>query len=175
MEPVKVIPCLDMMNGRIVKGVHFQNMVDAGDPAECIARYCEEGADEIWMLDIKASEEGRRTNLEMIRRAAALCTVPLCIGGGIKNLDDVDAVMEAGARKVGIGSAALTNDEVIRRASYKYGPGAVTALVDVFRNAAGEYEVMGAGQKPSGKLLAPWIRQLADWGAGEILLTLPHV
>ena len=160
-----------MMNGRIVKGVHFQNMVDAGDPAECIARYCEEGADEIWMLDIKASEEGRRTNLEMIRRAAALCTVPLCIGGGIKNLDDVDAVMEAGARKVGIGSAALTNDEVIRRASYKYGPGAVTALVDVFRNAAGEYEVMGAGQKPSGKLLAPWIRQLADWGAGEILLT----
>lgn len=171
MEPVKVIPCLDMMNGRIVKGVHFQNMVDAGDPAECIARYCEEGADEIWMLDIKASEEGRRTNLEMIRRAAALCTVPLCIGGGIKNLDDVDAVMEAGARKVGIGSAALTNDEVIRRASYKYGPSAVTALVDVFRNAAGEYEVMGAGQKPSGKLLAPWIRQLADWGAGEILLT----
>ena len=83
MEPVKVIPCLDMMNGRIVKGVHFQNMVDAGDPAECIARYCEEGADEIWMLDIKASEEGRRTNLEMIRRAAALCTVPLCIGGGM--------------------------------------------------------------------------------------------
>ena len=122
MEPVKVIPCLDMMNGRIVKGVHFQNMVDAGDPAECIARYCEEGADKMWMLDIKASEEGRRTNLEMIRRAAALCTVPLCIGGGIKNLDDVDAVMEAGARKVGIGSAALTNDEVIRRASYKYGP-----------------------------------------------------
>ena len=100
MEPVKVIPCLDMMNGRIVKGVHFQNMVDAGDPAECIARYCEEGADEIWMLDIKASEEGRRTKLEMIRRAAALCTVPLCIGGGIKNLDDVDAVMEAGARGV---------------------------------------------------------------------------
>ena len=171
MEPVKVIPCLDMMNGRIVKGVHFRDMVDAGDPAECIARYCEEGADEIWMLDIKASEEGRRTNLEMIRRAAALCTVPLCIGGGIKNLDDVDAVMAAGAKKVGIGSAALHSDEVIRRASYKYGPGAVTALVDVFCNEKGEYEVMDAGQKPSGRLLAPWVRQLADWGAGEILLT----
>lgn len=171
MEPVKVIPCLDMMNGRIVKGVHFKDMVDAGDPAECIARYCQEGADEIWMLDIKASEEGRRTNLDMIRKAAALCTVPLCIGGGIKNLDDVDAVMAAGASKVGIGSASLTNDEVVRRASYKYGVSAVTALVDVFRNADGEYEVMGAGQVPSGKLLAPWVRQLRDWGAGEILLT----
>lgn len=171
MEPVKVVPCLDMMNGRIVKGVHFKGMIDAGDPAECIARYCKEGADEVWMLDIKASEEGRKTNLEMIKKAAAICTVPLCIGGGIASLDDVDAIMEAGASKVGIGSASLTNDEVIRRASYKYGASAVTALVDVFKNADGQYEVMGAGQTPSGKLLAPWVKQLAEWGAGEILLT----
>ncbi len=171
MEKVKVVPCLDMMNGRIVKGVHFKDMIDAGDPKECIARYCQEGADEIWMLDIKASEEGRATNLEMIRKAAEICTAPLCIGGGIKSLDDVDAVMEAGARKVGIGSAALHNDEVVRRASYKYGVSAVTALVDVFKNDRGEYEVMDAGQKPSGKLLEPWVRQLKEWGAGEILLT----
>lgn len=171
MKPVKVIPCLDIMNGRIVKGVHFKDMADAGDPAQCIARYCSEGADEIWMLDIKASQQGRKTNMDMIRKAAAICTVPLCVGGGIKCLDDVDAVMQAGASKVGIGSAALENDEVVRRASYKYGVASVTALVDVFKNDAGDYEVMGAGQTPSGKLLGPWVKQLHDWGAGEILLT----
>lgn len=171
MDAIKVIPCLDILNGRVVKGVHFKDMKDAGDPIECIERYCAEGADEIWLLDISASTEGRKTNLDMVKAAAAHCTVPLCVGGGIKNLDDADAVMAAGASKVGVGSASLHNDEVVRRISYKYGVNATTALVDVFKNAQGEYEVMDAGQKPSGKLLEPWIRQLEAWGAGEILLT----
>ena len=171
MDAIKVIPCLDIQNGRVVKGVHFKDMKDAGDPIECIERYCAEGADEIWLLDISASTEGRKTNLDMVKAAAAHCTVPLCVGGGIKSLDDADAVMAAGASKVGVGSAALHNDEVVRRVSYKYGVNATTALVDVFKNAQGEYEVMDAGQKPSGKQLKPWIRQLEAWGAGEILLT----
>ena len=171
MDAIKVIPCLDIQNGRVVKGVHFKDMKDAGDPIECIERYCAEGADEIWLLDISASTEGRKTNLDMVKAAAVHCTVPLCVGGGIKSLDDADAVMAAGASKVGVGSAALHNDEVVRRVSYKYGVNATTALVDVFKNAQGEYEVMDAGQKPSGKQLKPWIRQLEAWGAGEILLT----
>lgn len=171
MDAIKVIPCLDIQNGRVVKGIHFKDMKDAGDPIECIERYCAEGADEIWLLDISASTEGRKTNLDMVKAAAAHCTVPLCVGGGVKSLDDADAVMAAGASKVGVGSAALHNDEVVRRVSYKYGVNATTALVDVFKNAQGEYEVMDAGQKPSGKQLKPWIRQLEAWGAGEILLT----
>ncbi len=171
MDAIKVILCLDIQNGRVVKGVHFKDMKDAGDPIECIERYCAEGADEIWLLDISASTEGRKTNLDMVKAAAAHCTVPLCVGGGIKSLDDADAVMAAGASKVGVGSAALHNDEVVRRVSYKYGVNATAALVDVFKNAQGEYEVMDAGQKASGKQLKPWIRQLEAWGAGEILLT----
>ena len=130
MDAIKVIPCLDIQNGRVVKGVHFKDMKDAGDPIECIERYCAEGADEIWLLDISASTEGRKTNLDMVKAAAAHCTVPLCVGGGIKSLDDADAVMAAGASKVGVGSAALHNDEVVRRVSYKYGVNATTALVD---------------------------------------------
>ena len=171
MDATKVIPGLDIQNGRVAKGVHFKDMKDAGDPIECIERYCAEGADEIWLLDISASTEGRKTNLDMVKAAAVHCTVPLCVGGGTKSLDDADAVMAAGASKVGVGSAALHNDEVVRRVSYKYGVNATTALVDVFKNAQGKYEVMDAGQKPSGKQLKPWIRQLEAWGAGEILLT----
>ena len=101
MDAIKVIPCLDIQNGRVVKGIHFKDMKDAGDPIECIERYCAEGADEIWLLDISASTGGRKTNLDMVKAAAAHCTVPLCVGGGIKSLDDADAVMAAGASQAG--------------------------------------------------------------------------
>lgn len=167
---VKVIPCLDTANGRLVKGVKFANMRDLGDPVEAAKRYCEQGADELWLLDILASKENRVADTELIRKVAAVCTVPLCIGGGISSLDDADKVFAAGAAKVGIGSGAQKNPEVIRRISYKYGAQATTALVDA-RRKDGKYIVLGVGQTDTDLELGDWIVQLKELGAGEILLT----
>jgi imidazoleglycerol phosphate synthase cyclase subunit/phosphoribosyl-ATP pyrophosphohydrolase len=162
---------MDIMDGRIVKGVHFEGMRDAGDPVEAARRYCEQGADELWMLDIRASVEKRPTRLDMIRQVAKVCSVPLGVGGGIRTLDDVEAVVKAGATKVGIGSAALANPEIIRRASYKLGRECTVALVDAKAKGDGTYIVLGAGQTETDIELVAWAKQLCDLGAGSILLT----
>ncbi len=171
MKEVKVIPCMDIMDGRIVKGVRFEGMKDAGDPIEAARRYSEQGADEIWMLDIRASIDNRSTRMDIIHKVAAECTVPLGVGGGIRTLEDVEAVIAAGAAKVGIGSAAVHNPEIIRRASYKIGKERTVALVDVKTHPSGMIEVLGAGQVGTGIEMAPWVQKLYEMGAGSILLT----
>lgn len=170
MKPVLVIPCMDILDGRIVKGVRFRGMRDAGDPVEAAIRYSEQGADEVWMLDIAASMESRSTRMDVVRNVAKACAAPLGVGGGIRSLEDVETLAAAGARRIGIGSAALKDPQLIRRASYKLGRERVVALVDVRRD--GNFiEVMGAGQVSSGREMAPWLKELEELGAGAILLT----
>ena len=171
MREVMVIPCMDIMEGRIVKGVRFAGMRDAGDPVEAAARYSEQGADEIWMLDIRASVDNRSTRMDIIEKVAAACAVPLCMGGGIRSLEDVEAVAAAGAAKVGIGSAAVHNPELIRRASYRIGRERTIALVDVMSHPDGRFEVLGRGQVGTGMDMVPWLKKLYELGAGGILLT----
>lgn len=171
MRKVMVIPCMDVMQGRIVKGVHFEGMRDAGDIVEAAKRYGEQGADEIWMLDIRASVDNRSIRLETIRRVAEVCSAPLCVGGGIRSLEDVEAAVAAGAAKVGIGSAAVRDPDLIHRASYRIGKERTVALVDVKTHPDGRMEVLGAGQSGTGIDMIPWLQKLEALGAGAILLT----
>lgn len=168
---IRVIPCLDMMDGRIVKGVAFEGMRDAGDPAEAVTRYCDEGADEIGFLDIRASIEGRATNVSMIKNAVSASRVPILIGGGIASLETIELLLNAGASKVGIGSAAFSDKTFINKAACAFGSERVTALVDVRPSATGFECTVGGAQRGTGVELADWARYLEGEGAGEILLT----
>jgi len=170
MSKIRVIPCLDTADGRLVKGVKFANVRDIGDPVEAACRYAAQGADEICVLDILSSKQGKAPNFALLKKVAQSCPAPIIFGGGIDSLDRAEQAAAAGAKRVGIGSAAIQNPELIRRVSYKLGPAATVALVDVCEED-GEYYVMGAGQVKTDKKLGPWIEQLKDLGAGEILLT----
>ena len=170
---IPVIPCLDIMNGRVVKGVHFAGMRDAGDPVECAARYAAEGADEIGFLDIRASIEGRATRLSMIQNAVkAVTPVPVLIGGGIGSLEDIETVLAAGAAKVGIGSAAFANPSLIGEAAKRFGSERITSLVDVRPCGEGRWEcTVASGQQSAGHDMLAWSRRMEQEGAGAILLT----
>lgn len=170
MSKLRVIPCLDTANGRLVKGVRFANVREMGDPVEAACNYAQQGADEICVLDILASKQGQEPNYEILSAIHKSCAAPLIFGGGVSSLDIAEKVVAAGASRVGIGSAALDNPELVRRVSYKFGPAATVALVDV-EEVDGEYIVLGAGQKRTERRLLPWLLQLKDLGAGEILLT----
>lgn len=174
MTMISIMPCLDMKNGRVVKGVHFVAIKDAGDPVENAAFYEREGADELGMLDIAATVENRKTRLEWVRSVSAVIRIPLTVGGGIGSLKDIEDVLAAGARKASMNSAAVKDPDLVRQASKRFGPQKVTVAVDARRNPAmpsGFELVVSGGTKPVGKDAVEWARQCQDLGAGVILPT----
>jgi len=173
-KPVSIMPCLDMRNGRVVKGVHFVDIRDAGDPVECAAAYCQAGADELALLDITATVEGRSTMLDVVRRVADVTTVPFTVGGGISDVASAAAVLEAGADKVSTSSAAFRRPEVIREMLREFGPEKVTVAIDVDRNASmpSGYEVyIDGGRTATGADAVEWAGKVNGYGAKVILPT----
>lgn len=168
----RVIPCLDVRDGRVVKGVRFENLIDQGDPAEAAARYAEEGADEIVFLDITAAPEARDTDLDWVRRTAERAFVPLTVGGGVRGLDDARRLLRAGADKFAVNSAAVVRPELLSELAGQFGSQCVVLSVDAKRRPAGTWEVVTHGGRNSTGLDAlAWIRDGVARGAGEILLT----
>ena len=173
----RVIACLDVRDGRVVKGVQFVDLIDAGDPAEMARRHAEAGADEIVLLDITATHEGRATLLDAVRRTAEQLFVPFTVGGGIRTIEDAAAVFAAGADKVSLNSAALADPELIARIGAEYGAQAVVVAIDARRDAAADDPVRGArvythgGRRDAGRTVMEWAREAEQRGAGEILLT----
>lgn len=168
----RIIPCLDVANGRVVKGVHFESLRDAGDPVEQAARYDAEGADELVFLDISASHEARDTMLDMVARVADTIFIPFTVGGGIRSVEDAGRALRAGADKVGVNTAAVRDPDLVRRLAGSYGSQCVVAAVDVRRQPDGTWQVFIAGGREATALDGlEWIRRLEELGAGEILLT----
>ena len=168
----RIIPCLDVDKGRVVKGVQFLDIRDAGDPVEVAKRYDEQGADEITFLDITASHEGRDTTLKTVERMASQVFVPLTVGGGIRKLEDIRNLLNAGADKVSINSAAVTNPEFVQEASQRFGSQCIVVAIDAKRVAAGRWDIFThGGRKDTGIDAVAWAIKMAEYGAGEILLT----
>ena len=167
----RIIACLDVKAGRVVKGVQFVDLIDAGDPAELAARHAESGADEIVLLDITATQEGRGTLLDTVQRTARRLFIPFTVGGGIRTLDDATAVFDAGADKVSINSAALRRPELIDEIGARFGAQAVIVAIDGRRNNNGAEVFVEGGRKPTGRGVVEWAREAEQRGAGEILLT----
>ena len=168
---VRVIPCLDVDNGRVVKGVNFQNLRDAGDPVEMAKVYDTEGADELTFLDITASSGNRETTYDVVRRTAEQVFIPLTVGGGVRTADDVDKLLRAGADKVGVNTAAIARPELIREIAERFGRQVLVLSVDARRTESGSFEVTThGGRKGTGIDAVEWAHRAADLGAGEILL-----
>jgi cyclase len=173
----RIIACLDVHAGRVVKGVQFLGIVDAGDPAALAARHARDGADEIVLLDIAATHEGRQTLLDTVRRTAQELFVPFAVGGGIRSADDAAQVFEAGADKVSVNSAALADPTLIDAIGRSFGAQAVIVAIDARRDPAAADLIRDAqvfvqgGRKPAGRRVVEWAREAEDRGAGEILLT----
>ncbi|MEI0736621.1 imidazole glycerol phosphate synthase subunit HisF [Paenibacillus sp. JTLBN-2024] len=169
----RIIPCLDVKDGRVVKGVNFENLRDAGDPVELAALYDREGADELVFLDISASVEGRQTMVEVVRQTAGEIAIPFTVGGGISKVDDMTRILRAGADKIGINTAAVTNPQLIADGARRFGSQCIVVAVDAKSNGAwGEWEVYThGGRKASGIRALEWVKQAEKLGAGEILLT----
>jgi cyclase len=167
----RIIACLDVDAGRVVKGVRFQQLRHAGDPAELAAAHSVAGADEIVLLDISATHEGRATLLDTVRRTAAQLFIPFTVGGGIRSLSEAAAVFDAGADKISINSAALSNPELITCIAQRYGSQAVVVAIDAKRVNGGFEAFASGGRKPTGRDAIAWAREAEHRGAGEILLT----
>jgi cyclase len=171
----RIIPCLDVNAGRVVKGTNFVNLRDAGDPVEVAARYDEEGADELVFLDITASHEGRAIIWDVVRRTAEVCFMPVTVGGGIRDLDDIRALLNAGADKVSINSAAVRDPEFVRRAARRFGRQCIVVNIDPKRVRRDGHEVwevhINGGRVPTGLEAVAWAREVERLGAGEIVLT----
>lgn len=175
----RIIPCLDVTGGRVVKGVNFAGLQDAGDPVEIAARYNEQGADELTFLDITATSDGRDLILEMIESVASQVFIPLTVGGGVRTVADVRRLLNSGADKVSFNSAAVTNPEVIREASQKYGAQCIVVAIDAKRREDKDIRARGlgwdvythGGRKNTGLDALKWAQKMNEYGAGEILLT----
>jgi imidazole glycerol-phosphate synthase subunit HisF len=167
---VRVIPCLDVDAGRVVKGVNFVNLRDAGDPVELAAAYDAAGADELVFLDVTASSDGRVTMLDVVRRTAESVFIPLCVGGGVRSVSDVDTLLRAGADKVGVNTAAIARPELIGEIAERFGSQVLTLSLDV-RRSGGFFEVTThGGRRGTGLDAVAWAARVAELGAGEILL-----
>ncbi|MET0153238.1 MAG: imidazole glycerol phosphate synthase subunit HisF [Candidatus Binatia bacterium] len=167
----RIIPCLDVKDGRVVKGVNFVELRDAGDPVEIAARYDTEGADELTFLDIAASHERRSILLDVVRRTAETVFIPLTVGGGVRELGDIRALLNAGADKVSINTAAVGRPELVREAAERFGTQCIVVAVDAKR-VGGSWEVFThGGRTPTGLDAIDWTRRMESYGAGEILLT----
>ena len=174
METIKIMPCLDMKEGRVVKGVHFVDLKDAGDPVENAEFYQKEGADELAMLDIAATLENRKTRLEWVKNVSSVIDIPLTVGGGIGSLDDIEAVLGAGASKVSMNSAAVKNPALIADAAARFGKDTITVAVDARRNKAmpsGFELVVSGGTLPVEKDAIEWAKKCQELGAGVVLPT----
>jgi cyclase len=167
----RIIACLDMDGGRVVKGVRFKNLRDAGDPAECAAAHARSGADEIVLLDITATSGNRNTLLDAVRGTARSLFVPFTVGGGIRQLDDAAAVFDAGADKIAINSAAVRDSTLIGKIAGRFGSQAVVVAIDARKTDAGFEVYVSGGRVPTGRDAIEWAREAAARGAGEILLT----
>jgi cyclase len=168
----RIIPCLDVANGRVVKGINFIELRDAGDPVEQASTYDKQGADEICFLDISASPEGKATIVDMVERTADCVFVPLTVGGGVREVEDCRRLLQAGADKVAINTAAIRTPELITAAAKRFGNQAIVIAVDAKRRDDGSYEIYShGGRTPEGIDALEWCRELVDRGAGEILLT----
>ena len=168
----RIIPCLDVRDGRVVKGVNFVNIRDAGDPVELAKYYSDQGADEIVFLDITATHEARKTGADVVERTAEQVFVPLTVGGGIRTLDDFRELLRAGADKISVNSAAGARPELITEAAERFGSQCVVLAVDARSRGDGTWEVVVAGgRKPTGLDLLEWVKKGETLGAGEILLT----
>ncbi|MBN9281306.1 MAG: imidazole glycerol phosphate synthase subunit HisF, partial [Hyphomicrobium denitrificans] len=176
MLKVRIIPCLDVKDGRVVKGVNFVDLIDAGDPVEAAAAYDAAGADEFCFLDITASHENRDTIFDVVERTANRCFMPLTVGGGVRTIDDIRKLLEAGADKVSINTAAVTNRAFVKEASEKFGAQCIVVAIDA-KKVSGEGEpnrweiFTHGGRKPTGIDAIAFAREVAELGAGEILLT----
>ena len=171
---VRIIPCLDVKDGRVVKGVNFVNLVDAGDPVEQAKVYDREGADEITFLDITASHENRDTILDVVARTADQCFMPLTTGGGVRTIEDIRKLLLAGTDKVSINTAAVKRPEFVNEAAEKFGSQCIVVAVDAKRagNGSERFEVFtNGGRNPTGIEAVGWAKRMAEYGAGEILLT----
>jgi imidazole glycerol-phosphate synthase subunit HisF len=167
----RIIPCLDVDRGRVVKGVRFMGLRDAGDPVEAATRYDREGADEICVLDITASSEARRTTLEMVERTALALRIPLTVGGGVRSVEDARALLDAGADKVAVNSAALARPELIDEISRAYGAQALVVAIDAKQSGSAWGVFTHGGRNPTTRDAVDWAREAEARGAGEILLT----
>ena len=168
----RIVPCLDVDRGRVVKGVQFVALRDAGDPVECAARYDAEGADELVFLDITASSDARPIVLEMVRRVADTVFLPFTVGGGVRSLEDADALLRAGADKVAVNTAAVAGPALLTELARRFGSQAVVLAVDARARQAGGWEVyVHGGRTPTGRDAVGWCREGAERGAGEVLLT----
>lgn len=172
----RIIPCLDVENGRVVKGVQFLDIRDAGDPVEVAKRYDEQGADEITFLDITATHEGRDTMVHTVEKMASQVFIPLTVGGGIRTCEDIRTMLNAGADKVSINSAAVFNPEFVREAAQRFGSQCIVVAIDAKKvsvaNEPDRWEIFThGGRKPTGLDAIEWAKKMVDYGAGEILLT----
>jgi len=176
MNIVRVIPCLDVKDGRVVKGVKFMNLRDARDPVEAAEAYCREGADELVFLDIAATVEDRGTRLEWVKKVAEKVTIPFAVGGGIRSLEDMKVLLDLGVDKVSINTAAVRNPELVREASIKLGKGKLVVAIDGRKNPLGSglprlEVVVRGGNEATGMDIVGWAKKVEKLGAGEILLT----
>ena len=168
----RIIPCLDVNKGRVVKGVNFVNLIDAGDPVEAAKAYDEAGADELVFLDITASAEDRDIILDVVKETAETVFMPLTVGGGVRSLEDIRKLLESGADKVSINSAAVKNPHLVKDAAIRFGSSTIVVAIDAKRKENGGWEVyINGGRTPTGKDAIEWAKMVEDLGAGEILLT----
>ncbi len=168
----RIIPCLDVANGRVVKGVNFENLVDAGDPVLQAEFYSQAGADELCFLDITASHENRSTIFDVVRQVAKVCFIPFTVGGGVRSTENIRELLLCGADKVSINSAAVFNPELVRQAAKKFGSQCVVVAIDAKKNQQGNFEIfVKGGREATGIDAIEWAKKMEDFGAGEILLT----
>lgn len=173
MAVKRIIPCLDVKDGRVVKGVNFVNLRDAGDPVELAALYVQEGADELVLLDISASVEGRATMVDVVRKTAEKISIPFTVGGGVSKIEHMENLLGAGADKIGMNTAAVVHPQLISEGARKFGSGRIVVAIDARMNdEMGTWEVYTqGGQKPTGLSAVEWAKEVESLGAGEILLT----
>ena len=176
MKEVRIIPCLDVKDGRVVKGVNFVNLRDARDPVEAAEAYCREGADELVFLDIFATVENRKTRLEWVKRVGDVVTIPFAVGGGIGSIEDMETLFNLGVDKVSVNTAAVRNPELIKEATEKFGKERLVIAIDGRKNPRGSNlprleVVVRSGTEPTGLEIVDWARRVEELGAGEILLT----
>ena len=174
MVALRLIPCLDVANGRVVKGVNFVNLRDSGDPVELACRYSEEGADELVFLDIRASVENRRTLVDLVSRTAKSVKIPFTVGGGINSISSINDLLRAGADKVSLNSSAVENPDIISQSSEKFGTQCIVIAIDARKknNKSNEWEVyVKGGRENTGLNVISWAKKVEELGAGEILLT----
>ena len=167
----RIIPCLDVKDGRVVKGIHFVNLRDAGDPVECGLRYSEEGADELVFLDITASSDRRNIVAEMVRRVADTINIPFTVGGGLRSLDDIQEILRCGADKVSLNTSAIEDPSLVQKAAERFGSQCIVVAIDARREGAGAKVYTHGGRTRTDHDPVDWAKAVAALGAGEILLT----